>query len=128
MTDEFESSGSVDRDSVARLQERSGRDPSKRPGKRRGDRRLRDIAVVLPIALLLTFLPPYVRIFDQNGLLGGVPLLLVYIFGIWSLVILASALLGRRLCQSEMENTTEGTQATAADEPTRSPGEAERGT
>ncbi|WP_421708791.1 hypothetical protein [Algihabitans sp.] len=124
MTDEFESSGSVDRDSGARLQERSGRDPS----KRQGDRRLRDIAVVLPIALLLTFLPPYVRIFDQNGLLGGVPLLLVYIFGIWSLVILASALLGRRLSQSEMENTTEGTQATAADEPTRSPGEAERGT
>ena len=128
MSDEFEGFGAADRDSGAQLQERSGKGPGKRPGKGRGDRRLRDIAVVLPIALLLTFLPPYVRIFDQNGLLGGVPLLLVYIFGIWSLVILASALLGRRLCQSEMENTTEGTQAAAADEPTTSPGQAERGT
>ncbi|MGP1254324.1 MAG: hypothetical protein ACTS10_07935 [Kiloniellales bacterium] len=69
---------------------------------RHSGRRLRDIATVLPLALLLLVLPPYVRIFDQDSFLNGIPLLLIYIFGLWALVILASGLLSRNLVQHEM--------------------------
>ena len=69
---------------------------------RHSGRRLRDIATVLPLALLLLVLPPYIRIFDQDSFLNGIPLLLIYIFGLWALVILASGLLSRNLVQHEM--------------------------
>ncbi|OAB56695.1 hypothetical protein AY600_02345 [Phormidium willei BDU 130791] len=77
----------------------SGEDaPSPRPG----GRRLRDLAAVLPVAMLLLVLPPYVRIFDQDSFLGGVPLLFLYIFGLWALAILVSALVARGLARREM--------------------------
>ena len=72
---------------------------------RHSGRRLRDLATVLPLALLLLVVPPYIRIFDQDSWLGGVPLLLVYIFGLWALVILASGLLSRGLVRHEMTDT-----------------------
>ena len=118
MTDEIQARAAADR---------SGNEhPEEQPSKRQGDRRLRDVAVVLPVVLLLTFLPPYIRIFDQNGLLGGLPLLLVYIFGIWSIAILASALLGHRLSRSETEKANDGGQAVVRGERTEPHGQAGR--
>ncbi len=81
------------------------------PAPRHGGRRLRDMAAVLPVAMLLLILPPYIRIFDQDSFLGGVPLLFLYIFGLWALVILVSAVIARGLARREMSPAVEGARA-----------------
>jgi hypothetical protein len=69
----------------------------------RGNRRARDAAILLPLGGLLLFLPPYVRLFDQPGDVFGVPLLHVYIFSLWLIGIVLTALLARRLAVREGE-------------------------
>lgn len=61
------------------------------------------MASLLPAALLVVILPPYVSVFDQDSLLSGIPLLHLYIFGVWALAILVCALLARRLLHEEMQ-------------------------
>lgn len=60
-------------------------------------KRLRAVALLLPVFGTLMFLPPYVSIFDQPGMLWGVPVLHVYIFAIWMAGIVLTALVSRRL-------------------------------
>jgi hypothetical protein len=75
-----------------------------RPEFRRQDgRRLRDMATLLPFALLVMFVPPYLRVFDQDSFLAGLSLLHIYIFGVWALAILASGLIAHRLARDVME-------------------------
>ncbi len=83
---------------------------------------------MLPVALLLFFLPPYIRIFDQDGLISGLPPLLVYIFGLWALGILASALLGRGLVRAEMNQALESGSEMEGREPPEQPHASERET
>lgn len=59
--------------------------------------KLRDAAFILPFFGLILIMPPFVDIFFSTRLLGGVPGILFYIFGVWTLLIVLSALLSRRL-------------------------------
>ncbi|MGE0418574.1 MAG: hypothetical protein AB7O80_17370 [Acetobacteraceae bacterium] len=61
--------------------------------------RLRDQAIVLPIATLILLTPPLLRVFGQGGSIGGLPALLVYLFGVWAAAILIGWRLARRLEQ-----------------------------
>ena len=60
--------------------------------------RIRDAAVLLPVLGLVLFMPPVVTLFAA-GVAGvaGVPLIVVYVFGTWLGLIVAAALLSRRL-------------------------------
>ena len=57
----------------------------------------RDAATVLPFVTAILLLPPVVLIFAAPVLFGGIPLIVVYIFGVWAAIILATFLTARRL-------------------------------
>lgn len=61
----------------------------------------RDAAIVLPIAAALLLLPPVILIFAAPRLIGGVPLIVVYLFGVWAAIVLAAFLVSRRMKASE---------------------------
>lgn len=68
-------------------------------------RRARDAAMLLPLGAVLLFLPPYVRLFDQPGFLFNIPLLHAYIFVLWLIGIVLTALLARRLAREADEES-----------------------
>lgn len=59
--------------------------------------RARDAAVVLPLLGLFLLMPPVIALFAVPLDIGGVPLLVVYLFGVWLALVLCAALLGRAL-------------------------------
>lgn len=59
--------------------------------------RLRNARLVaLAVAALLLFTYPVLEVFDTGRLLGGLPVLVWYLFGAWAVVIALSAWIGRR--------------------------------
>lgn len=81
------------------------------------NRHVRDAAVLLPLGGALLFLPPYVQVFDQGAMVFGVPLLHVYLFGIWFAGIVLTALLSRRLARRLGEPAGEDGQDAGPGEP-----------
>lgn len=69
--------------------------------------RLRDAAVALPLVGLFLLMPPMISAFVSHAQVGGVPLIVVYLFGVWLLLIACAAVLARRLprpaSRSDME-------------------------
>ncbi|RMF38483.1 MAG: hypothetical protein D6754_07440 [Alphaproteobacteria bacterium] len=61
------------------------------------NRRDRDLTVLLPVFGALLFLPPIVRLFTGPVTLFGIPLIVLYIFSVWALLILLCLRLARRL-------------------------------
>ncbi len=61
------------------------------------DQGARDAAGILPVATAILLLPPIILIFAAPGLVGGAPLILIYIFSVWAIAILVAACLARRL-------------------------------
>jgi hypothetical protein len=55
----------------------------------------RDAATLLPFAAAALLLPPFILVFAAPVLIAGVPLIVVYVFGVWATVILAAWLLSR---------------------------------
>jgi hypothetical protein len=66
------------------------------------DRRsAKDAAAVLPFVLAFLLLPPIILIFAKPVLIAGVPLIVIYIFGVWAAAICAAMVLARRLAGEE---------------------------
>ena len=63
------------------------RDPSK----------LRDAALILPIAGILLLMPPVLSLFQTDDPDAGGPPVAIYVFSIWALLICCSFWLSRRL-------------------------------
>lgn len=59
--------------------------------------RLRDAAVLLPFAGLLLLMPPFVGLFPAAATLFGIPVLVLYVFGVWAVLIVLAAWFARRL-------------------------------
>lgn len=59
----------------------------------------RDLAVMLPIVVVLLLMPPLIRIFAAPATLGGIPLIIVYIFAVWAAAILVAIVVARRAPQ-----------------------------
>ena len=59
--------------------------------------RLRDAASVLPLLGVFLLMPPVIVLFAAPVLVGGVPLIVVYLFGVWLALIVCAALLARRI-------------------------------
>jgi len=61
--------------------------------------RLRDAATLLPIVGLLLLMPPVITLFAVEADVAGVPLIVVYLFGVWLALIACGAWLARRLAR-----------------------------
>jgi hypothetical protein len=57
----------------------------------------RDAAMVLPFIGAILLFPPVVLIFAAPSVVAGVPLILLYLFGVWGAIIAAAYVLARRL-------------------------------
>lgn len=56
-----------------------------------------NLALLLPLCGLFLLMPPAVLAFDIETTIAGIPMIVVYIFAVWALLILGAALLARRL-------------------------------
>ncbi len=54
-------------------------------------------AVALPLLGLFLLMPPVVTLFVKGAGFAGVPLIVIYVFGVWCALIVCAALLARRL-------------------------------
>jgi len=63
-----------------------------------------DAAVALPLFGLFLLMPPLIGLFASHFDLGGVPLIVIYVFGVWTALIVCAALLARRLDPSRSED------------------------
>jgi len=59
--------------------------------------RLRAAAVVVPLAALVLLMPPFISLFVAPVNVLGIPLLVVYMFGVWALLVFLTWRLSRRL-------------------------------
>lgn len=59
--------------------------------------RLRDAAALLPVLGVALLMPPVIRIFAADVEFAGLPLIVTYVFGVWLGLVVAAALLARRL-------------------------------
>lgn len=66
---------------------------------------LRDAATILPFAAAALLAPPLIWIFAGPTEQGRVPLIVIYIFGIWAAIILAAFLLARRIGRLRDDHT-----------------------
>jgi len=60
-----------------------------------------DAARVLPMVGVVLLMPPVVTLFAADAAIGGVPLIVVYLFCTWLALIGCAAWLARRLSASE---------------------------
>ena len=67
--------------------------------------RIRDAAVLLPVLALFLLMPPVITLFAVPIAPAGVPLIVVYLFGVWLAVIVCAALLARRLLPPATDGT-----------------------
>jgi|APTNR8051073442_1049403.scaffolds.fasta_scaffold28739_2 hypothetical protein len=75
-------------------------------------RHVRDMASILPVAAIVLFLPPMILVFSAPVLVAGVPLIVLYLYGVWAGIILVALLVARRL-----EDADEEAQDSADNEP-----------
>jgi hypothetical protein len=59
--------------------------------------RARDAARLLPVIGAVLFMPPLIALFVGDVSIMGVPLIVVYLFGVWLALIVCAALLAPRL-------------------------------
>jgi hypothetical protein len=59
--------------------------------------RLHDAAALLPFAGLVLLMPPVIGLFPAAITVAGIPLPVLYLFGIWAMLIVAAFLLARRV-------------------------------
>lgn len=59
--------------------------------------RVRDAARLLPLLGAVLLMPPVITLFVANVDIGGVPLIVVYLFCTWLTLIVCAAWLSRRL-------------------------------
>jgi hypothetical protein len=60
-------------------------------------RAVHDAAKILPVAAAILLLPPFILIFAAPATIAGVPLIIVYVFGIWAVIVVAAWLVARRV-------------------------------
>jgi hypothetical protein len=63
----------------------------------RGRRRRYDAALLLPVLGAVAMMPPFANLFTGGEGLFGIPSAVLYLFGIWFLLILFARVLSRKL-------------------------------
>lgn len=70
--------------------------------------RIVDVARALPIVGAFLLMPPIIALFAIEADIDGVPLVVVYLFGIWFSLIVCAALLARRLAPPTVHDRGRG--------------------
>ena len=70
--------------------------------------RLTDRAVALPIAAFIAMTPPILHVFSRDGTVFGIPILFLYAFSIWAVLIAFGRALARRLNRDGSEDAAPG--------------------
>ncbi len=71
-------------------------------------RKVRDRSIVLLLVGTVLLMPPVAGIILTEGSIGGIPLPLLYVFVVWSALIVGAAALGRALLDTdESQSSTE---------------------
>lgn len=78
---------------------------TKRPVTVSERRKARDIAAVLPMAMVFLILPPMAYASVGAGELFGIPATVIYMFGVWLGVIVLTAWNNRRLGATDVVET-----------------------
>jgi hypothetical protein len=60
-------------------------------------RNVRDAAAILPVAAIFLLLPPVILIFSAPLLIAGIPLIVLYVYGVWACLILVALLVALRV-------------------------------
>lgn len=60
-------------------------------------RNVRDAAAILPLAAIFLLLPPVILIFSAPVLIAGIPLIVLYVYGVWACLILIALLVALRV-------------------------------
>jgi len=69
--------------------------------------RARDLAIVVPVMGIVLLMPPLVGLFARGGVtVAGIPLIVVYLFGLWFALILAALVLARKLAGDSGDEDT----------------------
>ncbi|PHQ71057.1 MAG: hypothetical protein COB93_04030 [Sneathiella sp.] len=63
--------------------------------------RKKEWSILLFVVCLIAFVPPVLTIFDKPGLVFGIPLSILYLFGTWSAVIIFTAIGAHRRSPEE---------------------------
>lgn len=71
--------------------------PIEQDAKARARRKLRDAAALLPMLGIILLLTPLVSVFSKNTRLDGIPNAVLYVFGVWVILIGLTRLLASRL-------------------------------
>lgn len=66
-----------------------------------------DAATLLPLAAAALFLPPFILVFAAPVLIAGIPLIVVYVFGVWAAIILCAWLLARSHAQVSVSSAAD---------------------
>ena len=78
----------------------------------------RDAATLLPVAAAVLLLPPFILVFAAPVHVVGIPLIVVYVFGVWAAVVLCAWLVARRHAQA-LDGASAAAEAEAVAEPPR---------
>ena len=70
--------------------------------------RSHDRATILLIIGVLLLMPPLAGIFNLESRIAGIPLTLVYLFSVWAVLIVGTALLSRRLGRGDGDDDGDG--------------------
>ncbi len=80
----------------------------------------RDAATLLPVAGAVLLLPPFILLFAANVWVAGIPLIVVYVFGVWAAIIFGAWLVARRHAEEpESINMPFGTDVETGEPPQR---------
>lgn len=69
--------------------------------------RIRDSAFILPFLGLFLFLPPMLSLFDAPLRVLGIPLIQLYIFSAWLILVIAAWAITKRLAPYEEQNAAQ---------------------
>ncbi len=72
-----------------------------RDGLRDSRRAWQDLRWLLPFAAVFLFMPPILGLFDHPLYFFGIPLLMFYLFAVWLIGILLTALVAQRLREDQ---------------------------
>lgn len=78
-------------------------------------RKFRDAALVLPFAGAFLLMPPFIRTFVMDGDVAGIPVIIVYLFSVWFVLILCAWRFAGPLCKA-MDAEQHGTRDTDTQE------------
>lgn len=69
--------------------------------------RLKERAIMLPVLAFLLLTPPILLIFNSATLIFGIPLLYIYAFSVWGILMITGMLLTKSLQKADNEQQSE---------------------